>query len=75
MVAVGGNDMVVVPEQRNGADGDRFLPGVKVKKAPHSPQIVVFQGGLLKAADAVHVPEEPDFLFRGQPGIDFGFGV
>ena len=70
MIAIGGDDVVVFGEQGDGADRDGFLACIEMEKAAHFPELVVFQRGLLEAADAIHVPQEPQFVFIGELPID-----
>ena len=75
VVAVGGDGVVVLAHQREGADGDRFLSDVKMEKTAHFPLLVKLEGGLLEASDAEHIGEEAELLLLGQVGVDRGRGV
>ena len=75
MVAVGGDGVVVLAHEREGADGDGFLADVKMQEAAHFALLVELEGRLLEATDAEHVREEAEFLFGGEVGVDGGLGV
>lgn len=75
MVAVGGDGVVILAHEREGADGDGFLSDVKMEEPAHFPLLVEFERGLLEAADAEHVGEEAEFLLGGEVGVDRGLGV
>lgn len=75
MIAVGGDDVVVLAHQRDGADRDGFLSDVKMEEAAHFSLLVELEGGLLETADAEHVGEEAELLLRGQVGVDRSLGV
>lgn len=62
VVAVSGNYMVIVSQERNRADGDSFLAGVEVKEAPHFAQVIIFKRGLFEASDPEHLAQETNFL-------------
>lgn len=56
MIAITRDDMVVITAKGNGADRDRFLADVEMKKATHLPaDLVEFQGCLFKAPAAKHL--------------------
>jgi len=75
VVPVSGDGVVVVTHQSEGADGDGFLPDVKMKEPAHFTLLVEFEGGLFEAADAEHVREEGQLLFGRELCVDRGFGV
>ena len=70
VVAVGGDEVVIRPAERDGADGDGFLADVEVEEAADFAALVVFQAGLLEAADADHLGKQLDFPLRGERLVD-----
>ena len=72
VVAVGGDDVVIVAHERAGADGDGFLADVEVEKAAHFSAVVLLQRLLLKAPHPQHLPQQPDFVFGGEGFVDRG---
>ena len=75
MVTISRDDMVILPGQRNGADGNRFLPVVKMKEAPHLTRSVLLKRGLLEPANSYDVSKNADLPFRTQLLIDGSGGV
>jgi hypothetical protein len=70
VVAVGGDDVVVLAHERAAADGDGLLADVEVEKATDLLRLIGAQRTLLEAADAHHGAEEPDALHLGQLLVD-----
>jgi hypothetical protein len=64
--------VVEIGEQRDGADGDGFLPGIKVQKAAHPTEAVVFKGCLLESAYPVQIAKEPNLVLSGKGLINLG---
>ena len=75
MVAVGGDDMVVLTHQRNGPNCHRLLPNVEVEESAHHALVVILERCLLEAPDADHFPKKTNLLLRFERGIDFRAGV
>jgi hypothetical protein len=65
MVAVGGDHVIIIAEQRAGADRDRLLPDVKMQEATHRTFVVLIlvERLLLEAANSHHVAEQPQLIF------------
>jgi hypothetical protein len=63
MFTVGGNHVIVVPQQGNRSHRDRFLADVKMKKTTHLPLAVKLKRGLLETPNAHHLAQKRDFLF------------
>jgi hypothetical protein len=72
VVAVGGDDVVVLAHDGHAADGDGFLPDVEVEEAADLALLVAAQAALLEAADAHHVAVERDQLVMAELGVDGG---
>ena len=75
VVAVGGDDVVVVAHERAGADGDGFLADVEVEEAAHFAAVVLLERLLLEAAHAEHFAQETDFVLGGEAFVDGGESV
>ena len=56
VVAVGGDEVVVGPQQAHGADADRLLADVEVEEAADLALDVELRAALLEAADEQHLP-------------------
>src|SRR4029077_21027918 len=69
VLPVGADDVVVRPERRDAADGDRLLADVEMAEAPDFPQAVGLAGLLLEAPDHHHLAE-PMAVLRGHAGVD-----
>ena len=70
VVAVSGDDVIVRAQQRAGPDRHALLADVEVQEAAHLPLLVVLHCRLLEAADAQHVAQEADLVFRRKRGVD-----
>jgi hypothetical protein len=70
VIAVGGDHVVVLAEERNRADGDGFLTDVEVEKATHALLLIPVQRGLLEAADAQHFPQKTNLVVSGERLVD-----
>ena len=66
VVAIGGDDVVVFAEERDGADGDGFLTDVEVEEAGHFAALVVLERNLFESPDAAHQSVEADFVIGGE---------
>ena len=64
MIAISGDDMIVVPQKRNRSHRDRFLADIKMEKSAHLALVVELQGGLLETPDADHLAQEARFSLR-----------
>src|ERR1700720_983846 len=67
VVAVGGDDVVIVPQKRDRADSDSLLARVKMEKATHFSQVVIFERGLLEPPDPEHLAQETNLVFLRYP--------
>ena len=65
VIAISGDDMIVITEQGNGSDGNGFLSYVKVKEAAYRSGVVVLQLGLLEAAYTDHLAKQFDLIICG----------
>ena len=70
MVAVGGDDMIVVPQERYRPHCHRLLADIKMQKTAHFALVVKLQGGLLETADADHLAQEADLLLETYVRVD-----
>lgn len=68
MIAVGGDDTVLLGDGGFHADGDRFLSVVEVAESSDEFSLVERIGGDLHPAHGGHVTEEGEELLRG--GLD-----
>ena len=75
VVPVGGDHVVVFPQERYRPNRDRFLADVKVEEPPHFALVVILQRRLLEPADAQHLREKPDFFISPEGRVDFRGGI
>ncbi len=75
VVAVGGDDVIVLAHERAGADGDGFLADVEVEEAADLAGIIDREAALLEAADAHHLAVELDLLLGAKRGVGGSLGV
>ena len=75
MVAVGGDDVVVLAQQRAGADGDGLLAVVEMEEAADPALLVDAQAAVLEGADTHHVGVELELFFRREVAVDRRLGV
>ena len=66
MIAICGNDVVIISHQRHASDRDRLLSVIKMEKAAHFLLGVLTERFGLEVPDANHVREELYFLLRGE---------
>ncbi len=66
VIAVGGDEMIVLSGKGNRSDGDRFLADVKVEETAHATGLVILQRSLFESADANHLSEKLNFPFGGE---------
>jgi hypothetical protein len=62
MIAISGNDVVVVANRRDSACHDGFLANVKMAKAAYFLRLILLTGAFLKAPDQQHKREHLDFV-------------
>ncbi|MNY80848.1 hypothetical protein D3C86_2220930 [compost metagenome] len=55
VITVVGDDVIIVVERRDGADGDGFLPDIQVQEAPDLGVGVALGALLLEAPDEGHL--------------------
>lgn len=70
MVAVGGDDVVILPHHRAAPDGHGFLADVEMEETADPALLIGAQAALLEAPDAHHLAIEPDAFSRRQPCVD-----
>ncbi len=70
VVAVGGDDVVVLAHQRAAADGHRLLADVEMQEAADLLGLVGAQAALLEPADAHHHAVQGDLLLGRQRRVD-----
>ena len=63
VVAIRGNHMIIVTQQRHRSHCDGLLADVKVQEPAHLPLAVEFESCLLETPDANHFMQERDLLF------------
>jgi hypothetical protein len=57
VVAVGGDDLVAIPERRGDPDDNRFLADIKMAEPANKTHAVKLARLLLEPADQQHVPK------------------
>jgi hypothetical protein len=62
MIAISGNDIVVVAHSRDGTCHDGFLANVKMTKAAYFLRLILLTGAFLEAPDQQHKREHLDFV-------------
>lgn len=62
VIAVRGDEVIILTRQGNGADGDGLLADVKVEETADLTALVVLERNLLEAADADHFRQQFDLL-------------
>ena len=67
--------MVIFSPEQDGSDGNGFLADIEVEESSHLALVVKFESRLLEAADAQHLGQETDFLFRAELRVNLSFGV
>jgi hypothetical protein len=72
VVAVGGDDVIVLAHDGHAANGDGFLADIEVEEAADLALLVASEAALLEAADAHHVAVEGDQLVVAELGVDGG---
>ena len=70
VVAVSGDEVIMLPHDRDGSHGGSFLAYVKVQEAAHLAFLVGLQGSLLELADADQVGEALDLGFDRHGLVD-----
>ena len=70
MAAVCGDIVVVFATEGKRANGDRFLPYVKVQEASDFSALIILQAGLLKATNANHLTVEFNFSLWSKGLVD-----
>jgi hypothetical protein len=62
MIAIGGDDIIVKSDRRDGTCYNRFLTDVKMTKTADFLSLILLAGALFKAPDEQHQPEHLDFV-------------
>lgn len=75
VIAISGDDVVVVAEEVASAYGNGLLADVEVKKSANLALLVNAQGAFFKASDAHHVGVEAQLVLGAERLIDGGFRV
>ena len=72
VVAVGGDDVVVLAHDRHDAHGNRLLTNIEVEETADLALLVAAEAALLEAANAHHVSVKCDQLVLSELGVDGG---
>ena len=62
MIAIGGDDVIVVPHRRDCADHDRFLPNVKMAKTADFLRLILLTRALFETPNQQHQREHLDLV-------------
>src|SRR5205823_14812995 len=62
MIAICGDDVIVIADGRDRADNDSFLPNVKMTEAANFLRLILLARAFLETADQQHHREHLDFV-------------
>src|SRR4030095_7921324 len=75
VVAISGDDVIVVAHEGAGPDRDRFLTDVEVEKSANFAPVVLPQRFDFEAANSEHVAQHVDLVVLAEFLIDRGLAV
>lgn len=70
MIPIGGDDMIVLSQQRNGTHGYRFLADIEMEESCHFATLIVLEGKLFEGPNANHLPMQRELLLCRQLSVD-----
>src|SRR4029434_7142005 len=62
VIAIGGDDVIVITDRGHGADDDRLLADIKMTEASDLLRLILLAGAFLETADQQHEREHLDFV-------------